>query len=329
MRLKEASFLSVKSFNEYTEDFVMVRKQDLPLVSLINQYILDLEYQVGHEFTQQDFNELLGQDFALAWEPHFFFVSRTRKEYNVFYYLRTKADPVVQERDIEIRAKKIRGINRTIYYAFSGDFFFAADNLHRLKQVLRSGGKNALSKEIAGSRVILYDGNSNGFLKVFFNGTRTILWGDSIANLSFLGDEKKNDSFMDVNYPLTCNIRLFSGGFFSPPVYGKLMITGFNTINGNLSAGYKLLSPLDLKHKRRKIVEQFVLERLHSPSLPLTKRRTGRFLMYANDPEKPLLRDEGILFKLDLNAASSFPLFSPEFSALLKKSGIVSVRKER
>lgn len=329
MRLGAGSFISVKSFKEHTGDFVIVRKQDLPLVTRINQILLDLEHQISHEFTQQDFNELLGQDFAIAWEPHFLFVSRTRKEYNVFYYLKTKSDSVVQERGIEIRAKKIRGINRTIYYAFSGDFFFAADNLNRLKRVLHSGGKNALSKEITASRVILHDGNRNGFLKTFFNGKRTTLWGETIANLTFHGDDKKNNSFMDVNHLLACNIRLFPDEFFSAPVYGKLMITGFGSINGSLSAGYKLLSPLDLKHKRQRTIEKLVLDRLHSPSLPLTKRRTGRYLMYANAPETPLMRDEGILFKLDLNAASAFPLFSPEFSTLLQKWGTVSVRKEK
>jgi len=328
MPFGNSSFISIKNFSEYSADILVVTGQDLPVVSSVNRVLLSIEHLVDHPFTEQDWNELLGQDFSLALFPHLLLVTETHPEYNVFYYLKTKQDAVIKKHPYEIRVKNIPALEKNIYYAFVREHLFASDDLGLLKRTIAKKPKSKGYHFPVTSRVVIYDGNKKGPLKVFFSGRKVTLWGETISDLRFKGDMKANSSLLDLNHIIACNLRLMESEGFSKKVYGKLMIRDFTLKDNSFSATYRLMSPLDLKYKRQKKVEEMVLSKLHTASLPLTKRRVTSYLMYANIPEIPAMKDDGVLLRFDLAAASQFPFFSPEFAALLRSAGSINVRKD-
>ncbi len=322
------TYLSFKGLKEYSGDLVEIRKTEAPIISTVNFYLTAIEYQVKHNLTRQDFDELLGDDFSIQMEPQFLLISRCRKEFNVFFYLDTNPDPVIQSKPYMIKAKEVLILKKKIYYAFAHGFFFASDDLHLLKRSIHrlpSGNKKVSNA----ARFIIHDGRKNGIFHLFFSGGAFDIWGNNANALSFIGNFKQNSSSFDENNLVWCNVRITDWAKLKKTVYGKFMLKDISVNKNILAMGYQFFSPLDLKSADQHAVEAQVLADLHNKSSSLTKRRVGNYLMYANLLTPPIMRDDGILFHAEVERLADLPIFPKELSILFKEIGSINVRKAK
>jgi hypothetical protein len=329
---KPSYFISIKDLRKDSALLSSLRLVSFPMTGKINAWLYPLEYVLDHNLTPVDISDLLGSDFTLQIRPKFLLITRTKREFNFFYYVRIRSDPEIRYRGFVISVKSIHQTGRTIYYTFTPGYLFITEDLRTMKRALTARYPQKPQAAGTESRFMIHDTIGKSGLGVLFRTRPIILYGDSLNDLSLKRTLVRENTFFDSTAQCQFNLDLRTFTRSWTPLWGKFIIREFTYSPdkhggpGRLEMKYALLIPKSFTRMTRKRIEDRAAELFNTPSEPWFEYETGSWLVRANTTYVPDLQETGALLSVDLTTASSWGFLDPPLAEFLKRYGRIAVR---
>jgi hypothetical protein len=324
-------FVSVRGGKDFADAVAVLRRQKLPFIGFLNRYLFALEYVLDHKLDTRDVSELCGEDVAVQFFPRFLLVTKTRREYNVFFYLDIKNDSESRHSGVSLRSKFIAPLGKTVHYTFFGDWLVASDDPRYLVSVLKHRGRRRFSagpETLSSGRVFLgwagLPGRSVAGLseipRAFFRMQSGLICGPSLSSLLLF---PRNES-------LTGHVSPSSGLVFFQglPVgrKGYTVVTGLYETEGYLSYEPAFYIPSGLSPSALHALIADLREKSGRPDLHLAQEiQAGHHVLYDGEI-LPQLDRKGVLFFLDCPAVARLGVFEPAMNDWLIRAGRIEVR---
>lgn len=294
---KKALFFSARDFNSYIPLLRQMRNTTLPFIGAVNKFLYSVEYEANHKLTKNDFEQLLGKDFAIQFKPHPLFIARVDSKDSVFFFLKVKNDKSMNYKGFEIKKRDFQTMSLTLYYVFAGDFLFVSDHLKTIQRIL-SGYVNHYNK-IPKSSFILYNSDKTSFIQSWLNSPVQLVYGNLLSSLQTTA--KQNGQFSkNALFSTSLNLTKLLD-LKTKNISGTLII---HSLNSEGEYKFSFLLPIGLDPKIRSAVQLWLKQKFSVSEEFLFHRRTEQFDVYSNDKELHSFVSSPILFYLDTNKLS-------------------------
>ena len=319
LQTKKTLFFSARNFNLYIPLLRQLRNTTLPFIGAVNKFLYSVEYEVNHKLTKNDFEQLLGKDFTIQFQPYPLFIARVDSKDSVFFFLKVKNDKRMNYKGFDIKKRDFQTMPLTLYYVFAGDFLFVSAHLKTIKRIL-SGYVNKYNK-IPKSSFIFYNSDKISFLQSWLNSPVQLVYGNHLSSLQTPAKEngqfsKKALFSTSLNLSKLLNLK-------TKNISGTLILHSLNS-EGNYQ--FSFLLPVDLDSKIKSAVQLWIKENFTVSEKILFHRRAGQFDVYSNDQESHSFFSSPILFYLNPKKLSKIKAWQ-SVSFLSDMESIKVVRK--
>lgn len=297
-------FFSVRGLSLHVEDILSYREKDLPWTGGANYFLHLIEYSGDQKFSGTDLIELAGEDISVQIKPFFLMITRSRREYGIFYRFKVQEDPVIRFRNISLSVREIRQTGDKLYYFFSGPYLFLSDDLKGLKRFLLQAGriKLAVTPDFFPS-VLIHDQGSQSVLPYLCGMGEPQIKSSNLSGKFYLSSKDDPGRLSDTNSIFYTRLDLSKLSGSGRPVWTELVVKKALIINNELRFHFVWILPADLHEKAMEQAREIFRAQALAPGQVLREIPYKDRLIFSNYDYEPSLQRTDLVLKAGLSSS--------------------------